>query len=102
LWRGVEGEVFFCTNLILNPSPQEKDFEKEEFKSSPLLWRGVGGEVFFAYKPHPKSNSPRLKTINLDQRIYSVPKNHPADCRQAPLLEKRRGKIQTLRDLIYK
>jgi hypothetical protein len=35
-----------CTNLILNPSPHEKDFEKEKFKSPPLLWRGVGGEVF--------------------------------------------------------
>jgi len=46
LWRGVGGEVFLCTNLILNPSPHEKDFKKEKFKSSPLLWRGVGGEVF--------------------------------------------------------
>jgi hypothetical protein len=46
LWRGVGGEVFLCTNLILNPSPHEKDFEKEKIKSSPLLWRGVGGEVF--------------------------------------------------------
>jgi hypothetical protein len=44
--EGVGGEVFLYTNLILNPSPHEKDFEKEEFKSSPLLWRGVGGEVF--------------------------------------------------------
>ena len=35
------------SNLILNPSPQGKDFQKEEIKSSPLLWRGVGGEVFW-------------------------------------------------------
>jgi hypothetical protein len=80
------------TNLILNPSPHEKDFEKEKFKSFPLLWRGVGGEVFL-YTNLILNPSPRSKIINLDQRSYSVPKNHPADCRQAPLLEKRRGKI---------
>jgi hypothetical protein len=35
-------------NRIQNPSPQEKDFEIEKFKSSPRLWRGAGGEVFWS------------------------------------------------------
>ncbi len=32
--EGLGVSFFLCTNLILNPSPHEKDFEKEKFKSS--------------------------------------------------------------------
>jgi hypothetical protein len=76
LWRGVGGEVFLRTNLILNPSPHEKDFEKEKFKSPPLLWRGVGGEVFLCTNlilnpsPHEKDfEKEKFKTSTRSQKV---------------------------------
>jgi hypothetical protein len=64
-----------------------RTLKKKNLKAPLSCGEGLGVR-FFAYKPHPKSTSPRLKIINLDQRSYSVRKTTPPTDVRHPSLKK--------------